>query len=235
MAAAPQMGGDVDVESVHRPITPEALAYLQTQGRLSHVADMRAMARNPNGDQRSLSELKAVDGAYPLVGSIDLDPALPLDLALANRGGVWGAVIDPNLLDRLGLAVGDRLRIGDLDVEVRATILREPDRAVSFASFGPRVMIARDALEVTGLIQPGTLIDYHYRLVLPVGTDHAAWMRDFQQRYAADNGWRVRGLGEAAPGAMIEGMASLAAAQRERLLAGTALEWLGLDAGRFVA
>lgn len=42
-------------------------------------------------------------------------------------------------------------------------------------------------------------------------------------------------LGEAAPGAMIEGMASLAAAQRERLLAGTALEWLGLDAGRFVA
>ena len=194
------LGGSVDVESVHRPITPEALAYLQTQGRLSHVADMRAMARNPNGDQRSLSELKAVDGAYPLIGAMELDPALPLEEALANRGGVWGAVIEPNLLDRLGLALGDRLRVGELDVEVRATILREPDRAVSFASFGPRVMIARDALEATGLIQPGTLIDYHYRLVLPTGTDHAAWMRDFRDRYAADNGWRVRGLSEAAPG-----------------------------------
>jgi putative ABC transport system permease protein len=194
------LGGNVDIESVHRPITPEALAYLETQGRLSHVADMRAMARNPNGDQRSLSELKAVDGAYPLVGSIELDPALPLDQALAERGGVWGAVIDPNLLDRLGLAVGDRLRVGDLDVEVRAALVREPDRAVSFASFGPRVMIARPALEETGLVQPGTLIDYHYRLVLPAGTDHAAWMRDFRQDYAADNGWRVRGLGEAAPG-----------------------------------
>lgn len=194
------LGGDIDVESVHRPITPEALAYLENQGRLSHVADMRAMARNPNGDQRSLSELKAVDGVYPLVGSMELDPALPLDQALAERDGVWGAVIDPNLLDRLGLAVGDRLRVGDLDVEVRAALVREPDRAVSFASFGPRVMIARPALEATGLVQPGTLIDYHYRVVLPAGTDHAAWIRDFRQRYAADNGWRVRGLGEAAPG-----------------------------------
>jgi aminocarboxymuconate-semialdehyde decarboxylase len=42
-------------------------------------------------------------------------------------------------------------------------------------------------------------------------------------------------LGETVPGAMIETMDDLAADTRERLLAGTALEWLGLDAGRFSA
>ncbi|MEI2421544.1 amidohydrolase family protein, partial [Arthrospira platensis SPKY2] len=42
-------------------------------------------------------------------------------------------------------------------------------------------------------------------------------------------------LGEAVPGAMIEAMDDLSANTRERLLAGTALEWLGLDAARFSA
>jgi aminocarboxymuconate-semialdehyde decarboxylase len=40
-------------------------------------------------------------------------------------------------------------------------------------------------------------------------------------------------LGEAVPGRMIELMDDLAPATRARLLSGTALEWLGVDAGRF--
>ncbi|MBU0724457.1 MAG: FtsX-like permease family protein [Alphaproteobacteria bacterium] len=194
------LGGDVDIESVHVPISDEALAYMRSQGQVSQVTDMRSMARNPNGDQRTLAELKSVDSAYPLTGSIDIEPALPMAEVLAERAGIWGAAIDANLLDRLDLQLGERMRVGDLDVEIRATILREPDRAVSFASFGPRVMIHRDALMATGMVQPGTLIEYNYRIALPPGTDRAAWMADFRQRYAADNGWRVRGVDEAAPG-----------------------------------
>jgi aminocarboxymuconate-semialdehyde decarboxylase len=41
-------------------------------------------------------------------------------------------------------------------------------------------------------------------------------------------------LGEAVPGQMIEAMADLSPETRNRLLAGTALEWLGLDAERFL-
>ncbi|KZD03528.1 ABC transporter permease [Oceanibaculum pacificum] len=194
------LGGDIDIESVHRPITDDALAYLRGQGSVSLVTDMRSMARNPNGDQRTLAELKSVDGAYPLVGSLALEPDMPVAAALENRGGVWGAAIDANLLDRLDVALGDRIRIGELDVEVRATIALEPDRAVSFASFGPRVMIANAALPETGLVQPGTLIEYNYRLTLPSGVNRDAWMAEYRQLYANENGWRVRGVDQAAPG-----------------------------------
>jgi aminocarboxymuconate-semialdehyde decarboxylase len=41
-------------------------------------------------------------------------------------------------------------------------------------------------------------------------------------------------LGEAVPGRMIELMDDLAPETRARLLSGTALEWLDLDAGRFL-
>jgi aminocarboxymuconate-semialdehyde decarboxylase len=41
-------------------------------------------------------------------------------------------------------------------------------------------------------------------------------------------------LGEAVPGQMIESMPNLNAATKERLLCGTALEWLGLEKNRFL-
>ncbi|MBU2091866.1 MAG: hypothetical protein KKB63_15010, partial [Alphaproteobacteria bacterium] len=100
------LGGDVDIESVHVPISDAALAYMRSQGQVSQVTDMRSMARNPNGDQRTLAELKSVDSAYPLTGSIDIEPALPMAEVLAERAGIWGAAIDAKLAELMQTPVG---------------------------------------------------------------------------------------------------------------------------------
>ena len=60
-------------------------------------------------------------------------------------------------------------------IEVRAVIAREPDRGLNaFASLGPRLMIPFEALAETGLVQPGSLLTWEYRLRLPAGVSDVA-------------------------------------------------------------
>lgn len=199
------LGGDIDLRLVHQPNTAEQDAYLERRsGSLSRVVEMRAMARpadggSPPAARPALIELKAVDDAYPLVGSVALSPDLPLREALGQRDGRWGAVADAGLLGRLGLEPGGRVRVGDATFDVRGVIESEPDRVASVFDFGPRLMIAADALAGTGLVQPGSLIRYHTRVTLPPGTAVESWVDAVQAEFPYA-GWRIRDVSAAAPG-----------------------------------
>jgi putative ABC transport system permease protein len=161
------------------------------------------MARKPDGGgdgrRQTLVELKGVDDAYPLFGKAVAKPEQSLETALAKRDGQWGALVDPSLARRLDLEPGDPLNLGEVTYTVRGELVREPDRAAQAFTFGPRVLVARDSLDATGLVQPGSLIYHHYRLDLPPGTDMQAW-RDRLAEAFPDAGWRVNDLSNAAPG-----------------------------------
>ncbi len=166
------------------------LAAIADGTAVTASAEMRAMARSVAADaarSQTLVELKAVDDLYPLYGAMTLSPAMPLDEALATRGGVPGLVVEPNLLTRLGVDIGEQVRIGDTDFELRATIIREPDRVADGFALGPRAMISRAALGGTGLVQPGSLVEYHYRVRLPADArtseDIAAWVASLNERF----------------------------------------------------
>ena len=128
----------------------------------------------PNGE-RALVELKAVDGAYPLFGSVILDPPGDLAAALGERDGVYGAAVDPALLARLDLKAGERVTVGTATIELRAILKNEPDKLAGGLAFGPRLLISEEALRATGLLQPGSLVRWHYRLKLLA--EHAARTR----------------------------------------------------------
>jgi len=101
------IGGDISISRMHARITAEERAVLDSVGLTSETATMRVMARTLGGEEQSLAELKSVDGVYPLVGEMKLKGRDTLDKMLAD-----GAVVEPILLERLGLAVGDELEIG---------------------------------------------------------------------------------------------------------------------------
>ncbi|MBT6138782.1 MAG: FtsX-like permease family protein [Rhodospirillaceae bacterium] len=193
------LGGDADLSRTHRPMPDVERAFLSEWGRTSETVGMRAMARPTDGGRRTLVELKAVDEAYPLFGTVELTGGGDLSATLAQRDQMHGAVVDPALIARLGLAIGDRISIGEAELEVRATIAREPDRMVRFASFGPRVMISKAALRETKLVRQGSLIHYHMRIALSPGRAFTDWQEDFEAKFAT-SGWRVRGLDRASPG-----------------------------------
>lgn len=193
------LGADLDLSRTHVPVNADQRAWLSKLGTPSATTSMRAMARLDTGGPRTLVELKAVDGAYPLYGKLKLAPDISVQDGLAARDGVHGALIDGTLALRLKLAIGDRLRIGDLPLEIRAIIEHEPDRTLRFASFGPRVMISEAALAQTGLVRQGSLIHHHFRLALADGVDFQDVKQQITERYP-NAGWRLRGLDKAAPG-----------------------------------
>jgi putative ABC transport system permease protein len=187
------LGGDLEVRQSYQPLSPEHRSVLSGLGPLSEGADMRVMARF--GEARRLAELKAVDADYPLVGRLELDPPLPLDQVLADNG----AAAEPGLLTALGIGLGDTIRVGDAQVQVRALVVREPDRVANALSFGPRLLVHTDLLPRTGLLQPGALVRWSARVLLKDGGDVAAVKAMLAARFP-DAPWQVRDSGEAAPG-----------------------------------
>ncbi len=192
-------GGDIALRQIFNPATQEQRDWLDARATVSDGTEMRAMARTLDEDQTSLIELKTVDDLYPLYGSLTLAGGGDLQEALAQRDGRWGAVVDDTIRARLGVAVGDTVRVGQGEFELRGIIEREPDRASGGTfNLGPRFMIANGALDGTDLVQPGSLVYYHHRLRLPEGTDVAATAEALGAAFP-EAGWRVRSFDNAAP------------------------------------
>ncbi len=147
---------------------------------VSEIADFRSLA--VVGETRMLTQVKAVDGAYPLIGDVVLDPPMPLDQAL-GEAGLPGAVMDPILIAQLGITLGDTFRLGTQDFTLRAVLDSEPDAAAAGFGLGPRTIVARGALEASSLLAPGTLFSTQYRLKLPPGSDLATLEAEAKSRF----------------------------------------------------
>lgn len=166
------IGGDLSFEVIHRQANPEEMRALEALGEISGSASFRAMARGGDG-KSALIEVKAVDTPYPLYGEVAV-------LEPDSRGTPWReldtVLAEPILLDRLGIEIGDRLKIGEATVTVGGTLGEQPDRLADRLSYGPKLLMSRDTLAKTGLVQPGSLIRWTYRVKMPddAGTDRKA-------------------------------------------------------------
>lgn len=195
------LGGDISLRLLHRPATEAQLDYLKANSRaLSETITMRAMVRPENSrDRRAMVELKAVDQNYPLVGDVLSEPQLNSQETYGMEKGVWGASADANLLTRLKLELGDHIKLGSVVLQIRSVLKVEPDRVASVFSLGPRLLVHLDALEQSGLVQPGSQLRYYYKLLLPEGDNSKAWQEDLSTSFPKA-GWRLRTPEEAAPG-----------------------------------
>jgi len=194
------LGGDLAFSLIQREASGSERAFLDAHGAISAAASLRAMART--GDGRStLVEIKAVDDDYPLFGAVTTDPAIPLPALFAQSNGAFGAAIDPALLARLDLKIGDRITLGNATVELRAVLTAEPDKLAGGIGLGPRVLMSEAALRATGLLQPGSLVRWQYRLRLPGDASDGAVASLQKQAQAAfpDAGWEIRTRSKATP------------------------------------
>jgi putative ABC transport system permease protein len=207
------LGGDASIQLIYNEAPPAMREFFEQSGRTSLVAELRSMARRLDVNDETaqseekaghlgavLAEVKGVDSAYPLAGKMTLAGGADFASAIARQSdGLWGAVVEPGLLERLGLAVGDEISLGDIHLRLTAAIDHEPDRLSGQGfSIGPRVLLSLDALKETGLIQPGSLVYWRYRIDLGAGADPAAWQARAEATFP-DAGWRIRLSNDAAP------------------------------------
>ena len=157
------IGGDLSFELIHRQADSAERAALESLGEVSESASFRAMARSAEG-KSALVEVKAVDNAYPLYGDVSITRA-------ERPGPVWRdpdvVLVERTLLDRLNLDIGSKIAIGDATVTIGGILGEQPDRLADRLAYGPKLLMFRDTLAHTGLVQPGSLIRWTYRVKLP--------------------------------------------------------------------
>jgi len=157
------IGGDLSFELIHRQADSAERAALESLGEVSESASFRAMARSAEG-KSALVEVKAVDNAYPLYGDVSITRA-------ERPGPVWRdpdvVLVERTLLDRLNLDIGSKIGIGDATVTIGGILGEQPDRLADRLAYGPKLLMFRDTLAHTGLVQPGSLIRWTYRVKLP--------------------------------------------------------------------
>jgi putative ABC transport system permease protein len=100
-----------------------------------------------------MAELRAVQKAFPLYGSVELQGGQPYTHALLEG---HGTLVRPELLTSIGVKVGDQIAIGQATFTIRGLITREPGRGMGEFGLGPRVIIDYDDLASTGLLGFGS-------------------------------------------------------------------------------
>ena len=144
-----------------QPWSDEVLAIIDATlagepelARTSSV-EIASMAR-PADETKTIArvvELRGVQAAFPFYGKFVLQDDMPYHHGLLAGGG---ALVRPELLTQLDVAVGDQIIIGEGTFEIRGVILREPGGQLGAFSFGPRVLVDHDDLLATGLLGFGT-------------------------------------------------------------------------------
>jgi putative ABC transport system permease protein len=190
------LGGDVELTVSQRRASVEEGAAFARAGRVGETVSLRTMAQGtgPADAGPVLVDLRAVDDRWPLVGRFALAPG-----ALSARPHGAQIAIAPALAERLGVRVGDFLRVGRAVLRVVGLIAQEPDRLGAGFALGPPVLVDMAGLDLTQAIQPGSLYESHYRLLLPPGQDAAATGRRLVARFPGA-GWSAKTAAQAAGG-----------------------------------
>lgn len=193
------LGGDIQIEMTQREASDADKRLFAELGKLSETIRMRAMAKRIggiafDGPEAALTELKGVDDAYPLYGTLLLEGGryvAPL--------GPGAILIDRALSERLSVRPGDRLRYGEAEFTVKDIIADEPDRVGEGFTLGPVSIVSMEGLRRTGLVQPGSLFESKYRVRLPDGRDAVA-LRERLEKEPPSSGWDIDDRENAAPG-----------------------------------
>ena len=193
------LAADVRFELNNREANAAEAAWLAGLGDVSVTTGLRSMVRLPDGSTQALAEVRGIDGAYPLYGTLETQPATPAKELLSQKDGAFGVIAAPLLIERLGLKPGDEVLIGKARLRLAATLVTEPDALSEGFGFAPRLMVSRQALEASGLIQTGSLVEHAYRIKLKAPLGDEAAIKALATKAFPDAGWSIRTSDRAAP------------------------------------
>src|SRR6476620_1466551 len=149
------MTADIEVSSTN-PFTPAELAKIEEAVNASGIVDGRneaitvsSMARpsDPNNPNVKFVELKGIEPPFPLVGNFELDGGQPFDFKLLEN---HGALVARILLEDLHVSVGDKIKIGEGEFQIRGSFDQEPGGTSGFR-IGARVFVEKKAFDDAGI------------------------------------------------------------------------------------
>lgn len=145
------LAGDLVLRGSHPPETAWLAAAQKSGLHLSQQMSFNTMVFA--NDVPQLVYVKAADDAYPLYGELETDPP-----GLKPKPGE--ILIAPRLAELLSVKPGDKLEVGDTDLNIAGFLIQEPDSGFNPFQMAPRVLIHLNDVDATGAVQPGSRLTY---------------------------------------------------------------------------
>ncbi|HWM86926.1 MAG TPA: FtsX-like permease family protein, partial [Kofleriaceae bacterium] len=164
----------------------QAADVIETQSMLAPVG---------SGAAPRLVRIRALRGRYPFYGKLETLP--PGELEPARLAAAPRVIVHPEVARQLRLATGDKVKLGQLELEVAALLVPGVGSPAAGFGFSPPVYIHADHLAATGLVRLGSRVNYTRLFRMPEGFDVEAWKQDNFER-ATDAHLGVRTSREAA-------------------------------------
>ncbi|RYE10654.1 MAG: FtsX-like permease family protein [Hyphomicrobiales bacterium] len=198
------MGGDLQVTRADRRADATELAYITSLGDVAETisSNARADALDDSGNTVFL-DIYAVDSSYPLYGNMvspQLQPGQKPAELLALKDGAYGAIVDPIILDRLGIDVGGRFKVNNVEFEARGILNSLPDGALRGFHLGKTAIMSIEGQQANPDVRaplPGLFTQYAYKIKLNEG-DYRTAQPIVQEHFAADPLWKVQSPYDAA-------------------------------------
>ena len=152
------LGADLKIEA-NRPMTDSLRMALELiEGERAQTTDFVSMVLFPKNGGTRLAQISALEGNYPFYGNFNTEPLG----AVEEIRGEQKALVDRTLLLQFDVQKGDSIQVGNLTFEIAGALKSVPGRSGIASSVAPAIFIGQKYLDQTGLIQPGSRIEYQY-------------------------------------------------------------------------
>ncbi len=180
------LGSDLQVSS-RQPIAADAAANLAGRAkRISHETSFSSMLYFPTADAARLVQVRGLDGEYPFYGRVGTTPAD----AWQRLHSAPGILLEPALLDQFKAKIGDKVKLGSIELPILGVVTKPAPRSSRFSGFAPEAYVRLADLARTGLLGATSLAFHHLHLELPAGTDPQKTKRAIRTDFR-DAPWRL--------------------------------------------
>lgn len=150
------LGADLELRST-QPFPEPVSSFIDSIGGSTATAvEFNSMVSYHTDGVSRLSQIRAIDGPFPIYGRITTEPSDAANLYQERRT----ALVEQSAMNQFGIAIGDTIRVGGIPVAVEGALVSVPGEAAAFSLIGPRVYIPRDIIEGSGLLDRGSRVTY---------------------------------------------------------------------------
>jgi putative ABC transport system permease protein len=180
------LGCDLEVAS-RKPIPQDAQAKLAARAkRFSREISFASMLYFPTADAARLVQVRGVEDGYPYYGKIE---TIPAD-AWSRLHSEPGILLEPAMLDQFNAKVGDKVKLGDLQLPILGTMKKAPPRNAGVIGFSPEAFVRFEDIPRTGLLGRASLATHHLYFEMPAGTDLKKMKKSVRAEFP-DTAWRI--------------------------------------------
>lgn len=150
------LGADIELRS-NQPFPESIIAFIDSIGGSDATAvEFNSMIFFKESGANRLAQIRAIDGPFPIYGSIT---TIPADASFRYQEEAF-ALVEQTAMNQFGASVGDSIRVGNIDLVIGGELINVPGEAAAFSLIGPRVYVPRNLLEGSGLLDRGSRVTY---------------------------------------------------------------------------